>query len=178
MPENVSSSGRFDKGVLETAPNVVQHRISYKESMGDEIDGRREEYERFFIAELRRLLDLDDPVVEVWSKEGGYARVKKGEMHTWKGVAVEEVRLDTSVPEHEAVVLLRDLRRPERLFGWRAPAFEPGAFGEDWAWSSSRVKDAAEIYAVILSANLEEDLSLTNFPRRRACSPGTITWFL
>lgn len=145
--------------------------------MGDEIDSRRDEYERFYIAELRRLLDLDEPVVEVWSKEEGYARLKKGEVHTWKGIAVEEVRLDTSVPEHETVVLLRDLRRPQCLFGWRAPALEPGAFGEDWTWGS-RVKDAAESYAMIISINLEEDLSLTNFPRRRACSPSTITWFL
>ena len=90
---------------------------------------------------------------------------------------MEEVRFNASAPEHEAVVLLRDLKRPECLFAWRTPAVEPGAFEEDWAWSS-RVKDAAEIYAEIVSVNLEEDLVSTNFPRRRACSPGAVTWFL
>lgn len=94
-------------------------------------------------------------------------------MCTWKGIEVEEVRLDLSASEHEVVVLLRDFRRPECLFGWRAHSVEPGGLENGWFWS---LKDAAEIYAMILSVNLEEDLHLTNFPRRRFCSPGTVTW--
>ena len=144
--------------------------------MEDRVEHQRREYERFFLAELRRLLDLDAPV-EVWSKEQGYAKVRRGELCIWKGIGVEEVRLDTSGPEHEAVVLLRELKRPECLFGWRAPTVEPSFFEEEQIRSAHRsIKDAAEIHAMVMSANLEEDLCLTNFPQGRACSPGEISW--
>ena len=60
--------------------------------MGDGIEHQREGYERYFLAELRKRLDLDR-VVEVWSKETGYSEVKKGKMWTWEGLEVEEVYL-------------------------------------------------------------------------------------
>lgn len=53
-------------------------------------------------------------------------------MCTWKGIEVEEVRLDLSASEHEVVVLLRDFRRPECLFGWRAHSVEPGGLENGW----------------------------------------------
>lgn len=119
-------------------------------------------------------MDLDAPV-EVFSKDKGYVNVRRGELCIWKGIGVEEVRLDTSALEHEVVVLLRDLKRPECLFGWRAPAVEPGVFEND-LYVHRTLQNAAEIHAMIISVNLEEDLHLTSFPRRRACVPGRITW--
>ena len=97
-------------------------------------------------------------------------------MYTWKGIVVEEIRLDISVPGHEVVVLLRDLERPGCLFGWRAEAVEPGVFEAD-LYLYRTVKDAAEGHAMVVSVNLEEDLDITRFPKRRACSPGSIAWF-
>ena len=117
-----------------------------------------------------------DTLVETWSREKGYSKVSKGELCTWRGLEVEEVRLDTSIPEHEAVVLLRDLKRPECLFGWRAEAVEPGVF-ENNLYLYEAVKDAAESHAMVVSVNLEGDLDITRFPKRRACSPGSIAWF-
>ncbi|QIN79269.1 hypothetical protein GBA65_12910 [Rubrobacter marinus] len=91
-------------------------------SAGDPLGRRRKEYERFFLAELRKLLDPDGPV-EGRSKDEGYAEMKRGEACIWQGIGAEEIYLDTSAPWHEAVVLGRDLSRLECLFGWpRAPA--------------------------------------------------------
>ena len=72
-------------------------------------------------------------------------------------------------------MLLRDLKRPKCLFGWRAPAVEPWVFEND-LWVHWSVKDAAESHATDVWVNLEEDLHLTSFLRRRACSPGSIAW--
>ena len=44
----------------------------------------------------------------------------------WRHVEIEEIRLDTSGPKSEAVVLMRDLMRRECLFGWRRSASWPG----------------------------------------------------
>jgi hypothetical protein len=124
---------------------------------------------------LQKYLDLDE-LVEVFSKEKGYAKVRRGETCFWKWIRVEEVRLDNSAPEHEAVVLLRDLRRPECLFGWRAPAVEPDVFEND-LYVHCSVKDAAETHAMVVSVNLEEDLTLMYALRSKTCTPGQITWF-
>lgn len=62
-------------------------QVLSKEGMGDGVRNQREEYEQFFLAEMRRLLDLDRPV-EVWFKDGGYAKIRQGESCTWKGIRV------------------------------------------------------------------------------------------
>ena len=98
------------------------------------------------------------------------------DLYTWKGIGVEKTYLDASAPEHEVVVLLRDLSRPECLFGWRAPAVEPGVFEND-LYVYRSVKDAAESHAAVVSVNLQEDFDITDFVRRRPCTPGAVNWF-
>ena len=55
--------------------------------MGDRVERRHEEYERYFLAELRKLLDLD-AAVGGFSKSKGYAKVRRGETWLWEGIGV------------------------------------------------------------------------------------------
>ena len=68
------------------------------------------------------------------------------------------VRLDASGPEHEVVVLLRDLTRPEYLFGWSTPAVDPQHHKFFELAPRYCLKEAAEIHAMIVAVNLEKDL--------------------
>ncbi len=72
------------------------------------------EYERIVLWELRQILLEPGGQAENLERRGG----------THEGVRVEEVRLDESGPEHEIVVLFRDLGRPKCLFGYRIEALE------------------------------------------------------
>lgn len=134
----------------------------------------RTQYERFFLAELRRKLDPDS--WEAYAKRPeGWARVDARETNDfWRRVEIEEIRLDDSGPESEAVVLMRDRTRPECLFGWKAPA---------WAGMSGQIgpnvslKDAAEMDATVAWANLDEDVLAIGYGFPKDCSPTGITWF-
>jgi hypothetical protein len=69
-------------------------------------------------------------------------------------VVVESIRLNVSGPEHEVVVLLRDLTRPECLFGWRAPVVAPED-GESFEPAPHYgLHNAAEMPAMIVAVNL------------------------
>lgn len=83
-------------------------------------------------------------------------------------IQIEDVRLDTSEPEHRIIVTLRDLDRAECLFGfemeaieWRQPGYEPYFLGP-------------EIWTTIVWANLQE--RIVGKPLPADCSPGEITW--
>lgn len=137
------------------------------------IDPRREEYERIALAELRRVLDPD--LMILVQDANGLRRTTKGEAkYLYRVIEIEEIRLDPSAREHEVVVLLRDLKRPECLFGWRAPAVESGVFENN---CYKNVKDAAESHAFVLSINLEEYVLAIDHGLPKYCSPGTVTWF-
>lgn len=141
--------------------------------MDDEIESQRSEYERFFFTELRRLLD-PDLMVSV-QDANGLRRVTRGKVsYLYQVIKIEEIRLDTSAPEHEVVVLLRDLERPECLFGWRAPAVEPGIFENFWY---KNIKDAAESHALVVSVNLEEEVLAIGYGLPKNCSTEVINWF-
>ncbi len=60
------------------------------------------------------------------------------------------------------VVLYRDLRRPERLFGWRMEATE--------------AEDEPEIWTTIVWANFREHVIGTPHGLPAECSDGGITW--
>jgi hypothetical protein len=73
--------------------------------MGDRLT--KSEYERVVIDALRHYL------------------IERDSERRYEGkIRVEDIRLDTSVPEHMVEILFRDDARPECLFGWRYPATE------------------------------------------------------
>jgi hypothetical protein len=131
-----------------------------------ESERRRGEYERVVLRELRRVL-LDPggwrENLEIW-----------GETH--EGVRVQDIRLDTTGPEHEVVFLFRDLGRPECLFGYRVPALEDAGVLNARTSPYSHWKDAAQSYAEVLFFNLEEELYALGYGLPGKCSPDSVTW--
>jgi len=75
----------------------------------------RSEYQARVVGELRRRLFDPDGRARTLDREGTGSRV-----------VVEEVGQEDSSDEGMVVVLYRDLRRPECLFGWRMGAMSPG----------------------------------------------------
>jgi hypothetical protein len=67
----------------------------------------KSEYEGLVVRTLRHYLIERDPGLQYDGK-----------------IQVEDVRLDTSRPEHMLEILFRDDARPQCLFGWRFPATE------------------------------------------------------
>ena len=65
----------------------------------------------------------------------------------WDHIEAEEVTLDTSGPEHEIVILLRDLARPRSLFEHQIEAVE--------SFADSLLPIESEIYATIIYATIE-----------------------
>ena len=140
--------------------------------------------------------------METWDRRRGHVRAKRHEVdHLWevielegieldtsrtfpqwrrrrkKLIEIQEIKPDTSESEHEIVVLLRDLKRPECLFGWRTPAVDWYDFESDWLNDERNLKDAAEIYATIIQANLQEDILADGYGLPLDCSPDGINWF-
>ena len=137
----------------------------------------RAQYERFFLAELRRKLDPDATVQrKLPGRE--WESVKRRETDCfWRRAEIEEIGLDTSRSEHEVVVLLRDLTRPECLFGWRAPAVAPEDSESFEPTPRYGLEDAAESHAMVVAVNLEEDVLATGYGFPKDCSPDRVTWF-
>jgi hypothetical protein len=79
---------------------------------------------------------------------------------------IESVELDASGPEHEFVIVVRDLERPGCLFERREPAFDPDFFHED-----------ATVYAGWIHTHLEEDIEAIGYGLPQECSPGETTPF-
>ena len=109
------------------------------------------------------LLNRDEPYRSVHGNSEQCARV-------------ESVELDVSSEDHEVVILLKDSKRPECLFGWRSSAVEPGVFEND-LYIYETVKDAAEMHAMITWSGLEGSLQAIGYGLPKHCTPGTITWF-
>lgn len=95
----------------------------------------------------------------------------------WERAEIEEIKLDTSRPEHEVVVLLRDLSRPECLFGWRAHAVDPEDSEAFEPGPRYGLKDAAEIHAMVVAVNLEEDVLAVGYSFPKDCSPDGVNRF-
>ena len=111
----------------------------------------RSEYQARILRELRqRLLDPDGRA-KTLDREGTGSRV-----------VVEEVRLEGPSGEGMVVVLYRDLRRPECLFGWRMEAMEP--------------EYEPDIWATIVWANFQEYVIGTPYGLPAECSDEGITW--
>lgn len=91
-------------------------------------------------------------------------------------VRVGSVELDVSGEDHEIVILMRGLRRPECVFGRRQPAVEPGDLEETLRHFDS-LRDAAEIYVTIFWAGIEGDIQAIGYGLPKECTPGVINWF-
>jgi hypothetical protein len=108
-------------------------------------------YQARVVGELRRLLLGLDGCPKTLDWEGTGSRV-----------VVEEVRLEDTSNEGMVVVLYRDLRRPECLFGWRMGAIEP--------------EEDQEIWTTIVWANFNEHVIATPYGLPVECSEEGITW--
>ena len=111
----------------------------------------RSEYQARVIGELRwLLLDLD-----------GRAKTLDRES-TRSRIVVEDVRLEGSSGEGMVVVLYRDHRRPECLFGWRMETME--------------AENEPELWTTIVWANFIEHVIGTPYGLPAECSDEGITW--
>lgn len=109
----------------------------------------RNEYERTFLTELRKL--LLDPKIQAQREQDN------------PPVRVEDVRIETSTEGGAAVILFRDLNRPECLFGY--------------AWDHlETMAEAAEIDTTIAWANWEEEIYTAGYGLPQECSPEGINW--
>lgn len=117
---------------------------------------QRAEYEQTVLRELRSI--LLNPNNQTRRREVGGLGEK---------IRVEEVRLDTSEPEHKVVILFRDLDRPECLFGFDMEAIERHEPGYDLRFLDP------EIWTTIVWANFQERIVTQPLPK--GCSPGEMT---
>jgi hypothetical protein len=98
-------------------------------------------------------------------------------------IQVEDVRLDTSGPEHMLELLFRDDARPECLFGWRFPATEADSDALEGiehadAWEEGlRGHEQAEIWAgTFVLTNFEEQIEAVGHGLPPECDPDGVTW--
>ncbi|HET7480902.1 MAG TPA: hypothetical protein VFJ72_15465 [Rubrobacteraceae bacterium] len=125
---------------------------------------RRAEYEQRVLQELRRIL-LGPGGEPKRFKDRGYRKIQ-----------VEDVRLDESKPEHELIILFRDLTRPECLFGFNMEAVERGQLiGPDDAHTFyTTLEDAAQGWTIVVWANFQE--RIIGEPLPTDCLPDETTW--
>lgn len=83
------------------------------------------------------------------------------------GIEVEDIRVDTSVPGHNLVVLVRALGRPDCSFGFRFGVFED--WGEEGLWDP-------EGYATVIWANVDEKINALGYGLPKDCLPNDVTW--
>lgn len=117
----------------------------------------RAEYEQKVLRELRGRLLGPNGQPKSFEATGPRERIQ-----------VQEVRLDTSEPEHRIIITFRDLDRAECLFGfdmeaieWRQPGYDPHFLDP-------------EIWTTIVWANFQE--RIVGEPLPVDCSPGETTW--
>jgi hypothetical protein len=111
----------------------------------------RSEYQAQVVGELRRLLLDPDGRPKPLGREGTASRV-----------VVEEVSVKDFSDGGAVVVLYRDLRRPECLFGWCMEALEPEV--------------EPDIWTTIVWANFQEHVIGTPYGLPAGCSDEGITW--
>ena len=129
----------------------------------DEFERRKQEYEGIVLQTVRQIL-LDPQ-----------KQIDRPRTYTGK-VWVDEVSLDTSEPEHEIVILFRDLYRPECRFGYRAPALEEPEILDEATSPYFNFTDAAECHATVVWANFEEEILAIDYGLPETCIPDEITW--
>ena len=129
----------------------------------DEFEHRRREYEKVVLQSIRQI--LLDP-----QKQIDRPRTDTGKV--W----VDEVSLDTSEPEHDIVILFRDLDRPECKFGFRMKALEALDVLDQASSPFFSLMDAAEIHAGVVWANFEEEIYAIGYGLPKTCASAEITW--
>jgi hypothetical protein len=97
-----------------------------------------------------------------------------------KRIHVDEVRLETGESEGDWVVLLfREARRPQCIFGLRTPAREPtlpGTFeGQRKVWDDP-AGIGPQVDADMIAARLREHIEAADIGLPQECDAGGITW--
>ncbi len=123
------------------------------------------EHERVSLQELRHII----------GEPGGQAENLERPGTTHGGVRVEEVRLDASKPEHEVVVLFRDLARPRCLFGHRIEALETPDVLHERSNPYPDLASAARGWAGVAWVLFEEGV-FSGYGLPGDCSAKGVTW--
>jgi hypothetical protein len=129
---------------------------------------RREEYEQTLLEEVRRTLDPSNWVRQERDSNGYWVTLPMGNVFG-EGIDVAEVRLDIVGADHALVVLIRDLARPECLFGFQFRAVEV------WGQPQEELLDP-KTYATVIWANVDEEIHAIGYGLPKDCSSDDITW--
>jgi hypothetical protein len=157
-------TARTPPGEVESFDNLsrkhLYSNLDYEQSTLQGMEPRltKTEYESLVLRALHRRLIEQDPGLRYDEK-----------------IRVEDVRLDTSRPEHMLEILFRDDARPRCVFGWRFPATNI-----DQADPESMVPwgpEQAEIWAnTFVLTNFEEQIQAAGLGLPSECDLDSITW--
>lgn len=96
-------------------------------------------------------------------------------------IVVEEVRLEAGEPEEgdSVVILFREVRRPQCIFGFRTYAREPTPPGAlEWqkdVWDDPD-GEGPQVDADMIAARLREEVEAADIGLPMNCDPTGITW--
>lgn len=118
-------------------------------------------YEQGVLAWLKRELLEQDP------------HIGQGE----KRIVVDEIRLEQGRPEGDmAVILFREVQRPQCIFGFRMEAREPGR--PVLTTLDGRLEEVVDPdgWAAVIYGNLLERVEAADMGLPEDCDPASITW--
>jgi hypothetical protein len=116
-------------------------------------------YEQRVLAWVRQVLLVNDP------------QVGQGD----RRVTIDDVRLEQKqASDQEVIILFREVRRPQCIFGFRAVAHEP----TPQFMSDGRLGDVndPEGWAAVIYANFRERIEALDMGLPEQCSEQGITW--
>ena len=97
-----------------------------------------------------------------------------------KHINVEEVYFEQDGPEDDMIVILfREARRPQCLFGFRIGSREPPPIDNpDWQWQESEDPEGRipQGHATVIFGNLMEQVEAADMGLPKECDPHGITW--
>lgn len=92
-----------------------------------------------------------------------------------KRIVVDEVRLEQGRPEGDMVVILfREVRRPQCIFGFRMELHEPGRPVLNTL--DGREIEDPDSWANVIFANFQERIEAADMGLPEDCDPAGITW--
>lgn len=122
-------------------------------------------YEHKVLAWLHTMLIEHDPEIGPWKRR----------------IVVEEVRLEAGEPEESdlVVILFREVRRPQCIFGFRTYAREPTPPGA-LVWQKNEWDDpeglGPQTDADMIVARLREEVEAADIGSPMNCDPTGIAW--
>lgn len=95
-----------------------------------------------------------------------------------KNIVVEDIRLEKGKSEGDDIVILfREAERPDCLFGFRMPAREPVASGQEWKENEDHEGRVPIGHGTVIYGNLMEQLQAADMGLPKNCAADDdITW--